>query len=1035
MKRYLYLLSLLTLSAHTGGQHLYAQKSQSEVKRLTVSGVVVDDKGEPLPGVTILVKNQPGRGVVTDLNGKYSIKVEANQVLVFQSLGLKSVEKLITKNQSGLKIVLLEDAAALDEVVVTGLSSQKKVSVVGAISTISPNELKSPGASLVNSLAGRIPGVITMQVSGEPGKNISQFWIRGISTFGANAGALVLIDGIEGKLDDIDVDDIESFSILKDASATAVYGVRGANGVVVVTTKRGAKDKLRVTGRASMKVSQIKRIPQYLESYDYALLANEARAMSGEDDIYTPLTLDLIKYGMDTELYPNVNWTDQIMKRFSMQENYYVSARGGGDIARYFVSAGYQNEGAAYNQKGNVFDKPLSYKKMTYRANIDMNLTKLTTLYFGVDGHIGNYTTPGGQGTNAVWNNIRNLNPLMLPVEYADGTIPVYGSSNLISPYAALNYFGYNDRTNTRNMLTFKLTQNFNGFLEGLTASAQVVADQTTNFSESRNIAPDLYHASGRNAQGMLIKTLRSKRRDMSYTSNEYAWRKYYFEAKANYNRNFGNHNVGGLLFYYMEDSKGTNWGFDQLGINAIPQRRQNLSARLHYGYRDIYFFDANFGYTGSAQFKAGERFGFFPSIALGWVPSNYDFWKKNLTWFTFLKIRGSYGLSGNDQISGRRFPYLTLINHHAGSYWGYNGFGIRETQIGADNLIWEVSRKADLGIDAKFFKDRLTITADVFQDVRDNIFRPRVTLPDFAGMITTPYSNVGKMRSFGSDGSISYRHPINKDMDFTVRGNYTFSQNMVDNFEEPKYKYDYISANGKPLNIVRGYIAEGLFKSREEIETSPRQTFGVVRPGDIKYRDVNGDGVVNGEDRVPLSYSNQLPRVMYGFGADFRWKDLTVAVLFKGSAGVEYYRSGYNGNDAGWIPFYNGEIGNVIKVANNPKNRWIPAWYSGTTETENPNAEFPRLSYGRNSNNSQLSTFWKRNGSFLRFQELSLRYKIHQKNWLKKVGLSSIDCEFVMNNLFTIDNVKYFDPEQASSNGAAYPIPMTYALQFYLNF
>src|SRR3712207_6832271 len=273
--------------------------------------------------------------------------------------------------------------------------------------------------------------------------------------------------------------------------------------------------------------------------------------------------------------------------------------------------------------------------------------------------------------------------------------------------------------------------------------------------------------------------------------------------------------------------------------------------------------------------------------------------------------------------------------------------------------------------------------------------------------------------------------------MNFTLRANYTFSQNIVDYFEENKLPYDYLSVTNKPYGLIRGYIAEGLFKSKEEINTSPDQqsSFGRVRPGDIKYRDVNGDGRITADDKVPLSYGNQVPRVMYGFGVDFNYKDLTVAVLFKGAAKVEYYRSGFRGNDAGWIPFYNGELGNVIKLANNPKNRWTPAWYSGTADTENPNAEFPRLSYGGNANNSQLSTFWKRNGSYLRFQELSLRYKLHAKPWIKKMGLSGIDLEFVTNNIFTIDKVKYFDPEQASYNGAAYPIPTTYTFQVYLKF
>ena len=342
---------------------------------------------------------------------------------------------------------------------------------------------------------------------------------------------------------------------------------------------------------------------------------------------------------------------------------------------------------------------------------------------------------------------------------------------------------------------------------------------------------------------------------------------------------------------------------------------------------------------------------------------------------------------------------------------------------------------KANLGIVAKFFHDKLSLTVDIFRDTRDHIFQDRVTLPSYVGMVTYPKSNVGRMHSVGSDGNIEFFHTINKDMSFTVRANYTFSQNIIDYFEENKLPYDYLSVTGRPFNILRGYISEGLFASKDEINTSPDQSgFGKIRPGDIKYRDVNGDGIINEDDKVPLSYSNQLPRVMYGFGGDFQWKDLTVSVLFKGSAKVDYYRAGL-GNDNGWIPFYNGDLGNVIKLANNPKNRWTPAWYSGTTETENPNAEFPRLSYGGNKNNSQLSSFWRRNGSFLRLQEVSLRYSLKHLPWIKAVGLSSVDLEFVANNLCTFDNVKYFDPEQASANGAVYPIPATYSFQVYLRF
>ncbi len=1035
MRRILYVLFLL-LAFMTYSAHAYSQSAQT--RQFFVAGTVFDDTGEPCVGATIRIKNVPGNGTVTDLDGKFKMKVAPGATLQCEYLGMETQTVTILKDEPALQIHFKSSKGKdIDEVVVTGLTSQKKVSVVGAVSTIDMDELRTPGTSLVNMIGGRMPGVITMQTSGEPGQNLSNFWVRGVSTFGAGASALVLIDGIEGSLNDIDVDDVESISVLKDAAATAVYGVRGANGVVLVTTKKGSKDKIQITARATVKLSHIKRLPEYVDSYDYAKLANEARAVSGESDLYTPIQLDIIQNNLDPELYPNVNWIDQIMKKNSLQENYYASARGGGDVAQYFVSIGYQHEGAAYKQQENQFHKPLSYDLLTYRANINMNLTKNSELYFGVDGNVSNYTTPGGKTTNQVWSDVLQLNPLMFPVTYADGTLPTYGQNDLVSPFAALNYQGYNSQDKTRNMITLKFTQRFTGFLKGLVGSVQVMNDRTSNFNERRLVTPDYYRATGRSSTGELIKTLRQKQTDMRYSSSDVTWRKYYLEAKLDYNKKLGFHNIGALLFYYMEDQKQSDWGSsDQLGISAIPKRRQNLSGRLSYGYNDTYFLDANFGYTGSDLFPKGERFGFFPSIALGWVPTSYKWVQETLPFISFFKIRGSYGLAGNDNISNTRFPYLTIINNRAGTTWGYNGSGIIETQQGANNLKWEVAKKFDIGVDANFFNDAVKLTVDFFRDTRDHIFQRRVTLPEWAGMVTYPYSNVGRMHSFGSDGNISFYHKINRNMDFTIRANYTWSQNIIDYYEENKLAYDYQSQTGMPYGILRGYIAEGLFKDKVDIATSADQSsyLGTVRPGDIKYRDVNGDGIINSDDKVPLSYSNNVPRVMYGFGGEFNYKDFTLSLLFKGNAGVKYYRVGM-GHDAGWIPFYNGEMGNVLKMVNNPKNRWTPAWYSGDPSTENPNAMFPRLSYGSNTNNGQLSTFWREDGSFLRFQELNFRYVFRHRKWLKAYGLSSLETDFVINNLFTIDSVKYFDPEQAWYNGAAYPIPTTYSLQLYFRF
>lgn len=1003
--------------------------------RLTVAGTVIDENDEPLIGVSVVIKNQPGVGVKTDFDGKFKIQVDNGAFLIFTYVGYQKLEKQVLKSEKDITIKMKPDDKLLEEVTVFGQQAQKKVSVVGAISSIDVKELQAPATSINNMLGGRIPGVISMQSSGEPGKNVSNFWVRGIGTFGAGANPLILIDGLEGTLDQIDPADVENFSILKDASATAVYGVRGANGVILVTTRRGKEGKLSITARANLTVSQLKRLPNYLGAYDYAKLANEAKQLSGGQPLYDDLSMELIEHKLDPDLYPNVNWQKEILNPISLQQTYYINAQGGGSIAKYFVSVGYSNESAAYKQdKSSKYGNGLGYQKITYRSNIDMDLTKTTKLYFGTDGHVTINQTPGLVSTDLLWAMTRQLTPMLFPTRYSTGQLPTYGAGDIYSPYTMINETGYSSTTNYRNLVTLAISQDLGMITEGLSARLQVASDYSTKLVENRFLSPDMYKATGRFSNGQLQLARTINKRDVNYYRKIDQYRQYHLEANLNWTRDFGAHNVGALVYYYMQDRQSTFGILDMTGIGNIPIRYQGLSGRLTYGYDNTYFIDANFGYTGSANFPTGEQFGLFPSLAIGWVATEYEFMKDNLDWLSFLKFRFSYGMAGNDRISNSRFPYLTLVNNGAGTTWGYNGVGIAKTQIGARNLRWETSIKQNFGVDAKFFKDRLSITADFFRDIRDNIFQQRTTIPEWAGLITKPFGNVGSMYSYGTDGNIAYTHIINKDMDFTIRGNYTYAANFVKYYEEASQLYSYLESTGYPFGVQRGYISEGLFKDQHDIETSPVQTFGKYRPGDIKYKDINGDGVINPYDKVPLSYTNNQPRLMYGFGGEFRYKSFTAGVLMRGTGAVEYFRAG-TGYDAGWIPFYQGELGNVLTVVNEQANRWIPAWYSGDPATENPDAMFPRLSYGSNENNSQLSTFWKEDGSYIRMQELSFGYKLTGYEFFKPIGVSSVDIQLVMNNLFTIDKVKYFDPEQAQFNGGRYPIPARYSLQLYVNF
>ena len=1004
--------------------------AQSKSDQITISGTAIEEgTDEPMIGAAVYIKDKPGTGCVTNLDGKFSIVASKHDLLIFSALGYEDAEYRVIKNEDNLVVKMKVGNLQLDEVVAVGMGSQRKISVVGSVSTVDVKELEAPATSINNILGGRVAGIISTQTSGEPGKNISEFWIRGINTFGANASALVLIDGLEGRLSDVDPADIESFSVLKDASATAVYGVRGANGVVLVTTKRGKEDRLQITARANVTISQLTRLPKYLNAEQYANLANEARVVSGMAPLYSPTELEIIKYHLDEDLYPDVNWQDEVLNKTSLQHTYYISARGGGSIAKYFVSLNASLQGSAYKQDPHSkYKSNVGYDNYGVRANIDFNLTKSTKVYLGYDGFVSNTNSPGMADTDMIWHAQATLTPLTIPTRFSTGELPAYDDKSY-SPYVMLNHTGKKVFQEYKNMITLALNQDLSMLTKGLSFSLQGALNSQTNFSETRFIMPELYGAAGRDADGQLKLIKKVNSSAVAYSKNTYFWRKYHFEAKINYNRVFAQkHRVGALLYYYMSDSKNNS---ATTSMAAIPKRYQGLSGRVTYGFNDTYMVDLNFGYTGSENFKPGQQFGFFPSVAIGWVFSNYKIIKDKMPWFSFAKLRASYGTAGNDRISNVRFPYLTIMDSHAQGGWGFTSGGIKEQVIGADNLAWEKAKKLDVGLELKLFKDKFSLTVDYFNDTRDNIFQQRTQIPDIAGNVTMPYGNVGSMVSYGSDGNFSYSDSIGKDFHFTIRGNYTYSRNKVKNWEQAFPKYDYQAYANHPYNVQRGYIALGLFKDQAEIDISPTQ-FGTLRPGDIKYKDVNGDSKIDEDDMVPLSYS-RFPRLMYGFGLELAYKNWTLAAMFKGSGKSDIYHIG-KGYDMGYMPFDGGKTGNVLAIVGDQKNRWTPASYSGDPATENPNAKFPRLSYGHNINNSQLSTFWHDDARYLRLQELSLSYKWNSK-YLQKIGIKSFDFQFVAYNLCVWDKIKIFDPEQAYTNGRAYPIPRRFAFQIYLNF
>lgn len=1015
----------------------------AQEKNFTIEGSVSDDMG-PLIGVTITVQGKMG-GTVTDEDGKFSIRASKGDKLIFSYVGYETYEWIVTEEKKNMDVKLVSAAHEMEEIVVTAMGTQRKISTLASISTISAEELQVPTPSVSNLLGGRVAGVISMVNSGEPGKNLAEFWVRGIGTFGANSSALVLIDGLEGNINSIDPADIESFSVLKDASATAVYGVRGANGVVLITTKRGETDKLRLTGRVNYSISQMRRLPKYLRAYDYALLVNEAKEVRGEDPAYNGTQLNVIKDGLDPDLYPDVSWQDEMIRDLSFKQNYYVSARGGGNIARYFVSLAASNESAAYKaEDNNPYASNTGYNTYSLRLNLDINLTKSTVLYFGADGYISVNNRPGQINTDFIWESQAALTPLIFPIRFSNGQLPAAGTDSSMSPYVLINHTGKTSINHNSSLYTMAVNQDLSGITEGLKIRAQGAYNRSGDFTERRFTYPAQYRAIGRNAKGeLLTREQVPKNTSALYGSSQSQWRKYHFESTLNYDRVFGeDHRVGGLVYFYLSDQQSTGqWTDDEnsnlsMSLAQIPKRYMGLSSRLTYGFRDIYMIDVNFGYTGSENFMPGKQFGFFPSLALGWIPSSYEFVKESIPWLDLIKIRGSYGTVGNDRIGGGRFPYLNRVYQGYSNVWGsmssVETVGI--SRVGADNLVWERAKKANLGIDAGFFKSALTITVDMFKDRRDGIFQSRVQVPDYVGLTSLPYGNVGKMESWGSDGNIAYKHTVNKDIDLTIRGNYTFAQNKIVNYEKTYDEYPYQDYTGLPDNVWRGYQCLGFFKDENDIKYSPKQSWGEVKPGDLKYKDINGDGKIDENDQVPISYRQMYPQLMYGFGGQFRYKNLTVGVLFKGTGKVDYFR-----NNTGYIPFNNGERGNVLVQFNDPSTRWIPRAYAEAhgmdlALAENPNAQLPRLQYGNNSNNTQLSDFWKGDARYLRLQEVTINYNL-KTDFLKKAGITSVDLQLVGNNLYVWDKVKTFDPEQADKVGTVYPIPAVYSFQLYVNF
>lgn len=1009
-------------------------------KEVTVSGTVKDEKGETLIGVNVVVKNQPGFGVVTDIDGNYKIKTGSNEVLIFSFVGYDKQEIPIS-GRSKIDVVMKPAATSLDEVTVVGAGVQRKVSVLGAITSVDVKTMKMPTSNLSNALAGNVAGIIAMQQSGEPGENGSTFWIRGKSTFGANDGALVLVDGIERNFNEINAEDIESFSVLKDASATAIYGQRGANGVLLITTKRGTEGKVKINFKAEYGNQRPTRMPEYVDAPTYAKLANESQLTRDMEPIYSKEELDIITYGLDPDLYPNVDWQDEVLKDNTSNYRAMLSVSGGGPTARYYLSGAYYNEDGMYKADNmNRYKTNAKYKRYNFRSNVDVNITKTTILELGVGGWIVDQNKPGSSSDD-IWGSLSRLTSSTVPIKYSTGEWATYGLENKMNPYVLLTQTGYVTKWENKLETNLGLKQDLKFITEGLKFTGRFSYD-AYNYHEVRRVRrPDLYRAERkRDNFGDLILRKVADRTPMEQTTISKGDRRYYGEINLSYDRLFGEkHRVGALFFFYAQSKSDAfeSANSTENVFKAVPYRNVAFSGRATYAYDDRYFAEFNFGYTGSENFEKGKRFGFFPAVAVGWMVSNEKFIKENLGWLNQLKLRYSYGEVGNDKMSNdKRFPYITTLaddgNYNFGNLGVTRKGGIKISSFGTTGLTWEVAKKHNFGIDLGLFDD-FTFVIDLFKDTREKIFMMRGNIPYTVGMDVAdekirPWANVGRMENKGIDGTVKYSHQFG-DWFLTLRGNLTYSKTEVLDHDEAANALYYQMQKGYRLGQRRGLVAIGYFKDQADIDNSPHQTFGgTLKPGDVKYKDVNGDGKIDDKDIVPIG-NTDTPGLTYGMGFNLQWKGFDLGVLFQGSGNNSFFING-----SGVYPFKDGDVGNVLKQVANESDRWISREISGTAATERQDAKFPRLSYGGNDNNYRESTLWLRNARYLRLKNVEFGYTLPNKltrKWL----MENVRFYFVGNNLAIWDKFDWWDPELNSSDGAKYPLQKNLTVGVSVNF
>ena len=982
----------------------------------TVKGRVLDEENLPLPGVGVKVKNGSA-ATLTNIDGYYTLNVPSKtSTLVYSSIGYANREEAID-GRDNINITMLASAESLNEVVVVAYGTQKKISVTGALTTVKGEELaKSPNVNLAQTLVGRTSGLLAQQNSGQPGSDDVNIRIRGSSTFDSNNDPLVLVDGIERPFNSINAEEVDNITVLKDASTTAVYGIRGANGVILVTTKRGTSGKPKISFSSNYALQTPTRLPEFANARDYAILYNEA--LKNDNPLLTPSQLlfsedDIQKFtdGSDPIFHPDIDWTDFMLKKTAPQSKNTLTVNGGGQFAKYFVSLGYQAQGGLWKEFNEQYgySNNTDYKRYNFRSNVDFNITRSTIFGLSLGGYSDKKHTAGNPFAY-----IQATPSLVTPGLVGDKII-IINTVTGRNPIPEISG-GYDERFVNQFNLTADLNQKLDFIVKGLTFRSKLGYDSDYRTSFGKNVTRATYEPVLTNVDGVETVVYRPLRdesvggvSDQSFGDRS---KRIYFESALQYNKAVDKHNITGLVLFNQNKQFWPASSSYRVEYPEVPIGYLGVVGRVTYNYDYRYLLEASVGRNGSENFPEGKRYGTFPAISAGWNVTREPMVKKLLGdkgILSLLKFRASYGVTGNDKLVDRNRIYQRFM-YFPSEYIVYNNRvvqgeeftrypGVVEGQLGNPGITWEKAIKQNYAVEAGFFADKLNMKFDYFLDNRDNILYSKAGIAHVAAALQDVY-NIGVIENKGYEIELGWNSKIGK-VSYFINGNYTFARNKVienGTLESPENQL------GNSLNQTLGLIDNGIFATQEEADAWLRQYSSQSTAGDVRYKDTNGDGKVDQNDFVPIG-NPTFPEINYGATLGLSYKGLDFSVLFQGAENVSRLLSGYMQRPAN-------QFGATLAVVKD--ERWTPE----TAAT----AIRPKLSaaYG-NASNYVNSTLWMRDASYLRLKNVEVGYRF-SNSFLKKSGVGSARLYVSGQNLITWDKLKIVDPEQQASNSYTYP-------------